>query len=92
MRTGMSTHPHNGNRRRRKPADRILLVLAYHIIHILLFLACMVFPSDNGSWEILHRLNSKAVVRFGSRYGNAAADFLAKQGAANGLVQEAWVS
>ncbi|KAK4860466.1 hypothetical protein QYF36_024338 [Acer negundo] len=42
--------------------------------------------------EILHRLNSKVVVRFGSRYGNAAADFLAKQGAANGLVQEAWVS
>ncbi|TXG65619.1 hypothetical protein EZV62_006894 [Acer yangbiense] len=42
--------------------------------------------------EILSRLKSKVVVRFGSKSGNAVADFLAKQGAVNGLDQMAWSS
>ncbi|KAI9197637.1 hypothetical protein LWI28_001912 [Acer negundo] len=42
-------------------------------------------------WEILSRLRAKVVVRFVLRSGNVAADFLDKQGAANGLSQVAWV-
>ncbi|KAK1576597.1 hypothetical protein Q3G72_015165 [Acer saccharum] len=40
--------------------------------------------------EILFRLKPKVLVRFVNRGNNAAADFLAKQGAINGLVQLVW--
>ncbi|KAK0596426.1 hypothetical protein LWI29_015578 [Acer saccharum] len=42
--------------------------------------------------EILSRLKPRVSVRFVPRKGNAAADFLAKQGAVNGRVQLAWAS
>ncbi|KAK3228538.1 hypothetical protein Dsin_000419 [Dipteronia sinensis] len=37
------------------------------------------------------QLNPRVSVRYATRNGNAAADFLAKQGAATGLKQEAWL-
>jgi len=40
--------------------------------------------------EILAKLKPKVHVHFVPMFVNSAADFLAKQGAANGLVQEAW--
>ncbi|KAK1583559.1 hypothetical protein Q3G72_024995 [Acer saccharum] len=42
--------------------------------------------------EILSRLKPKVVVRFINRSSNVAADFLAKQGVFNGVVQMGWAA
>ncbi|KAK3212212.1 hypothetical protein Dsin_016918 [Dipteronia sinensis] len=41
--------------------------------------------------DVLHRLNPRVSVRYATRNGNAIADFLAKQGDATSLKQDAWL-